>query len=127
MQTVVVYRVQDKDGRGPWRPGFSRRWVEDRDDLKNLPPWYVELGPIHRKAVVGCAVGSGCLTKEQLRRWFTESEYRTLVRYGYRAVRMEAGRILGQSGIQCVFERTKPLSEDVIEIDLYDPWEMRKR
>jgi len=22
-----ILRVQDSDGRGPWRPGFSRLWV----------------------------------------------------------------------------------------------------
>lgn len=27
-----IYRVQDADGRGPFKPGFSRKWVIDRDD-----------------------------------------------------------------------------------------------
>jgi hypothetical protein len=43
-----VYRIQDKKGRGPYRPGFSSQWVEDRDDHDNLFPWYQEFGPIHQ-------------------------------------------------------------------------------
>ena len=39
-----IYRVQDAQGRGPWKPGFSHRWVEDRPDHYNLPPWFVEFG-----------------------------------------------------------------------------------
>ena len=116
-----IYRVQDKDGRGPWKPGFSHRWVENRDDHATLLPWYIEFGLVHRKAIVGMAIGSGCLTIEQLRRWFTPSEYATLVGFGYQAVKMEAGRILASSDIQCVFERVKPLREDVESLDLYPP------
>jgi hypothetical protein len=39
-----VYRVQDVEGRGPWRPGFSRLWVRDRDDHDNLRPWVEQFG-----------------------------------------------------------------------------------
>src|SRR5207247_592614 len=95
-----VFRVQDKDGRGPWKPGFSHRWVEDREDHDKLVPWYTEFGRVDRRAIYGMAVGSGCRTLEQLRRWFTPSEYRTLRRLGYQAVRLKAGRILAESEIQ---------------------------
>lgn len=115
----TVYRIQDSDGRGPWKPGFSHRWVEDREDHANLVPWYSEFGPVHQRAIIGMALGSGCRTLNQLRRWFTASEYATLLRLGYRAVRLDAGRILAESEIQCVFERAKPLREDVEEVELY--------
>jgi len=46
MQELFVYRVQDKEGRGPWRPGFSQIWVETRLDHMFLPPWYVEFGRV---------------------------------------------------------------------------------
>ena len=117
--TDIIYRIQDSDGRGPWRPGFSKRWVETRPDHDNLPPWFIEFGPVHGQVIVSCACGSGCMTLDQLRRWFTASEYRTLLALGYRAVKMEAGRVLAKSDIQCFFERAKPLNEDVIGIDLY--------
>lgn len=120
MDLPVVYRVQDRDGRGPWKPGFSSRWVEPRADHENLPSWYAEFGPVHSKLLYGEEMGSGCRTLEQLRRWFTRSEYKRLREYGYRAVKMEVGRILAESEIQCVFGRAKPLNEDVTGIELYE-------
>jgi len=116
---TTVYRVQDKDGRGPWKPGFSHRWVEDREDHNNLPPWFVEFGNVHLKCIYGMTIGSACVTLDQLRRWFTASEYATLQRYGYRAVMMDVSRVLGESPVQCFVERSKPFSEGVIEVELY--------
>ena len=120
MDALVVLRIQDADGRGPWQPGFSRRWVEDRPDHENLPPWFVEFGRVDKLALVGEHVGSGCRTLEQLRRWFTPTEYATLRRFGYRAVRMAAGRLLAESDKQCVFGRARPLREDVEPVELYE-------
>ncbi len=117
---ITVYRVQDADGRGPWKPGFSHFWVEDRDDHDSLIPWYHEFGPVHRNAIVGMSMGCGCRTLEQLRRWFTPTEYARLRAYGYRAVQMDVGRILAESAIQCVFERAKPLRKDVAAVVLYE-------
>lgn len=118
-EPAIVYRVQDAEGRGPWRPGFSHNWVEDRSDHDNLLPWFVEFGDVRKIAILGMAMGSGCRTLEQLRRWFTQSEYKTLLNYGYRAVQMRVGRVLAESDIQCVFERALPLNEGVQEIELY--------
>ncbi len=116
----IVYRVQDLDGRGPWKPGFSRRWVEDRPDHDALLPWPLEFGTgILDRLLTGEAAGCGCRTLEQLRRWFTASEYKKLLGYGYRAVQMEVGRILAESEIQCLFGRAKPLREDVSSVELY--------
>lgn len=120
MVTHTIYRIQDNDGRGPWKPGFSHKWVETRNDHDNLPPWYIEFGPVHLNAISGCAVGTGCMTIDQLRRWFTESEYKTLLSCGYKAVKMTVGRILASSSIQCVFERHIPLDEEFQEFPLYD-------
>ena len=116
---MIVYRIQDGDGRGPWKSGFSHRWVEDRPDHDNLPPWVVEFGRVDLKRFTWEHVGSGCLTLEQLRRWFTESEYKSLLRYGYRAVRMDVDRLLGKSETQCVFGRVKPLNEDIMGVELW--------
>ena len=114
-----VFRVQDAEGRGPWKPGFSHNWVEDRDDHQNLVPWFEEFGDVRQRAIYGMAMGSGCRTVEQLRRWFTATEYAKLLTLGYNAVRMPAGIILAQSEIQCVFQRAKPLNEGCEVIDLY--------
>jgi hypothetical protein len=117
--STVVFRVQDRDGRGPWKPGFSQCWVEDRDDHDNLLPWYSEMGPVHKLGIVGMHQGTSCESLEQLRRWFTKSEYRTLRRYGYQAVQMDVGRILGKSETQLVFERAKPNNVGCRPVVLY--------
>lgn len=118
--TNTVYRIQDKDGRGPWRPGFSKHWIESRPDHEHLVPWLQEFGPVHFRAIVGMHLGCGCTSVDQLRRWFSPAEYQRLIEFGYQAVRMEAGRILAQSDIQCVFERAKPLHKNVSQFDLYE-------
>lgn len=115
----VIYRVQDSDGRGPWKPGFSSTWVEHRPDHENLLPWFIEFGPVHRTSVFAMHVGTGCLSIEQLRRWFTPSEYKTLRSHEYHSVKMSVNTILAYSDKQCVFERTIPLNQEVELIELY--------
>jgi len=81
----------------------------------------MQFGNVLRLSIVGMNLGCGCRTLEQLRRWFTPTEYATLHRFGYCAVKMEVGRILAESDIQCVFERAKPLREGVEPVELYPP------
>lgn len=119
MAKEIVYRIQGADGRGPFKPGFSHRWVEDREDHDNLLPWGAEFGRVDRKVMTFEHCGSGCRTVEQLRRWFTPTEYKKLLSYGYKAVKMEADRVLGESNIQLFFTRIRPLREGVVEIELY--------
>lgn len=116
---TAVCRVQDADGRGPFKPGFSHWWVEERADHDNLVPWLQQFGRVDRLVAVKRNMGCACKTLEQLRRWFTPSEYATLRRYGYQAVEMDVDRVLAESLIQCVFQRSKPLREDVRPFDLY--------
>ena len=49
----VVYRIQDSNGRGPWKPGFSHVWVEDRCDLVNLRPIVIDFPDIETKFIRG--------------------------------------------------------------------------
>lgn len=121
---VRVYRVQDAEGRGPFRPGFSHWWVEERPDHDNLVPWMQQFGhdAIPRSGwPFGKHFGCACRTLEQLRRWFTASEYATLQRFGFQAVSMDAARVLHESEIQLLFQRAKPLRADVSPVDLYGP------
>lgn len=121
---VRVYRVQDAEGRGPFRPGFSHWWVEERPDHDNLVPWMQQFGhdAIPRTGwPFGKHFGCACRTLGQLRRWFTASEYTTLQRFGFQAVSMEADRVLHESEIQLLFQRAKPLRADVSPVDLYGP------
>jgi hypothetical protein len=115
---TVVFRVQDKTGRGPWRPGFSHKWVEPRNDHKHLLPYYVEFNqtlPRYIQPHAGC----GCSSIDQLKRWFTKSEYDALKRLGYSAVKIKADEILARSETQVVFRRNKPLSKAAVRFDLY--------
>lgn len=121
MRNRLLYRVQDKRGRGPFAPGFSKWWAESRDDYGNLLPWFVEFSgfwPTLKGKEL--AFGVACMTRQQLRRWFTQKEYKKLVGFGYQAVEIDYARILVFSDIQCVFTRKKPLNHDVKKFDLYD-------
>ena len=115
MQETRVYRVQDQDGRGPWKPGFSDNWVIDRPDHANLMPFFVEFPHVSFK--IEC--GSGCLDLIQLKRWFTQQEYTTLLRHGYRAVQMNVDEILAESAVQVLFRRTRPFCQAVDFVELY--------
>jgi hypothetical protein len=114
-----VYRIQDIEGRGPWRPGFSHTWVEGREDHNNLIPWIVEFGRVDKKLLAGEFAGSGCKTLIQLRRWFTLAEYETLLYYKYKCVLMGVDRVIAESDIQLFFGRCKPLNVDFQIVDLY--------
>lgn len=118
--SYTVYRIQDADGRGPWKPGFSKYWVKEREDHNNLIPWFQEFGPVHQtKALVGLHTGCGCRTQDQLRRWFLPEEYAVLRAAGYAAVRINVDMILAESEIQCVFQRASPLNLDASPFELY--------
>ena len=119
MDKTTVYRIQDNDGRGPWKPGFSHKWVIDRPDHDNLLPWYFEMGPVHEQIRPGFFWGTGCLNIHQLKRWFTKKEYKKLKRLGYMAVMFDVDRLVGKSNIQCVFERMEPLNQNIRVFKLY--------
>ena len=108
-QVNIVYRVQDSHGRGPYKPGFSQTWVEDRPDLDNLLPYFIEMPNVlsGRPRLDPSHIGCACKTIEQLERWITKSEYLTLRQYGYQAMRLVVDEILGESETQCVFERKR--------------------
>ena len=114
----TIYRVQDKDGRGPFKPGFSHKWIKVRAAHDDLKPWFSEFGAINRKVRSGFRCGSACLSISKLRIWFTREEYATLQSLGYQAVKMDAD-ILAESFSQCFFERERPLAEAIQPIELY--------
>lgn len=115
-----IYRIQDKDGRGPWKPGFSHKWVVDRQDHYNLPPWPVEFGfGILEERLPEESLGCGCRTLRQLRRWITRNEYKKLRKFGYKCVALKVDRIIAESDIQCVFAKKGKLSGKTKKIRLY--------
>jgi hypothetical protein len=112
-----VFRVQDAQGRGPWRPGFSAKWVEDHPAHAFLLPWFQEWPGLNipRGKHVGCA----CVSEEQLRLWFTDAEYLRLLRFGFRAVRLDEVQVLAAGSTQCVFARDRALRKGAEPFSLY--------
>ena len=119
-----IYRIQDKKGRGPFKPGFSHEWVEWREDHRNLLPFYDDFGYIaEERNHLGKVFGCGCRTKKQLKRWFTESEYKRLLDAGYHAVKMNVDKVIAESDIQLVFARKRKLKYGAKKIKLYNTGE----
>ena len=115
----IVCRIQDDQGRGPFKPGFSHLWVQERPDHDNLQPWIVEFGRLDKQVLTGETAGSACKNLEQLRRWFTKKEYKKLRKFGYKAVRIKVDRIIAESEVQCFVSRAKPFYDCAEVVKLY--------
>lgn len=118
---MIVYRVQDRNGRGPWKPGFSESWVEDRTeqefDAIAPPSMDIMLAiMMHKK---NPHLGYGCASLLALRLWFKKREYETLVRLGYRAVEMQVDDVIWEGPNQVAFSRAKPLHSGGKVFNLY--------
>lgn len=112
-----ILRIQDADGRGPYKPGFSAVWCDNYGPPP--PPTYMHEFPgILRRMNEDAHYGSAVRTVEQIRKWFTPTELCRLRILGYRLVAMNVDRILAESKNQLVFMRRKPLNIDVDFIDL---------
>ncbi len=120
----IILRIQDAKGRGPFTPGFKQEWFSARPqaEAEALAPfsqselWEAinKLGPNHR-----LHIAYGCMSEEQLRRWFRPGEYKRLVALGYQAVGMQVRRILIQGETQCLFARETPLKKGAVPFTLY--------
>lgn len=118
---MIIYRVQDSSGRGPWKPGFSHQWVIDRPDHSNLIPYFQEFpdfDPV-KERLHGESLGCGCLSVPQLKRWFTKNEMLILSFHGYRAVGVCADRLIRHSDIQCIFAVRGAIKDKSYRINLY--------
>ena len=110
---MSVVRVQDADGRGPWRPGFSHTWIEEDAPADRLTESVLELVPpsvlraIPRDIHVGCA----CRSVEALMAWFTPVERQRLARLGFHIVRLRVDRVIAESDWQMVVARRRPFAE----------------
>jgi len=117
-----VYRIQDREGRGPWRPGFSRVWcdAEYGPGVEPLPPWGVEFGLalIERRGLPGEHYGCAVRKPQELRRWVSATERRRLAELGFNVVSVRADRVLAESRNQIVFASRTPLARAAIIL----PW-----
>lgn len=103
---MIVYRVQDAVGRGPYRLGLSHRWADPNGP--NNPPWWVEIGETIEAAHARCndpAMNYGCGfdTLGQLHAWFNSRDLRNLDRLGFKMVRITPDVIVARTPSQVVF------------------------
>lgn len=114
---MLVYRMQDAKGRGPFKPGFSEFWLGDtssRGHLLSVSESFPSLS-----FPVGGHLGCGCESEEGLRAWFTEGEYSWLLQFGYKAVKLRVDKVLARDANQVVFQRKRPLYSGVKKFRLY--------
>jgi hypothetical protein len=110
---VRVYRVQATDGRGPWRPGFSREWIDGDAPAGRLTQNIFDLVPartllaLPRHLHYGCA----CRTMADLLAWFTPLEYRRLEQLGFYPVALAIDVIVVESEWQMLVGRERHFSD----------------
>lgn len=121
----VIYRVQDHDGRGPYKPGMPVKWADKdtghyKGKVTNLPPFMdefpgilEELNTIYRKD--GGAFGCGFRSMKQMNKWFSKAEQQRLKTLGYHITKIIPKKIVRSSEKQTVFWHDKPLA-DIAEI-----------
>ena len=114
MAGQLLYRIQDREGRGPWRPGFSAEWLELDSDRPLPVPITSELANFHslvkqahqRRMHIGCAVRG----LDGLAKWFLPSELAKLRELGFRLVRCSTCEILAETPNQVLFASKAPLA-----------------
>lgn len=115
--SIILYRWQDKEGRGPYRPGMSHYWA-DQENQSNNPPFFEEFGAgITKECRPGEAMGCAFRTVEQMRQWFTEEERQRMRLMGYEFGRMDVDRVIAESDRQVVFARRRPLRHGFAVMD----------
>lgn len=113
-ERIVLLRMQDINGRGPWKPGLSDQWVdhERRFDLPALQEDFgFDLKPMVDAAFKrGLHIGTAVRGAEIFNQWFTPTERVKLAMLGYRIVDASACEILGETQYQAVIGSAEPLS-----------------
>lgn len=120
--SIRILRIQDAEGRGPYRPGMSKHWV-DAEGPPPPPTWIQEFGDVRSQCGPDECMGCGCRTLSQLFKWFTPTERVRLHALGYRLVVMWVDRIIVESPNQVVFARKKPLAHSATIMAM--PYEAR--
>jgi hypothetical protein len=107
-----VYRIQDRDGRGPYRPGFSHKWSDAEGPI--LPTIFEDFGPnltrlFARPGHYGCAF----LQLDQARTWFSKREAAKLAALGFSLVEISDAEIVASAPRQVLIRRDRPLHRKV--------------
>lgn len=112
MTRDLILRVQDHNGRGPWRPGFSGQWVDAwRTDY--LPPIYSELpgfvALVNKANRSGLHIGCAARGKDGLLAWFSPMELLRLDGLGFGVVDASHCEVLAETPHQIIIGSREPL------------------
>lgn len=109
---TMIYRVQDSTGRGPFRPGFSRSWIDEYGD-RPLPADIISAFGIGWKNLVPAnhQSGCGCRTLDGILAWFTPTEQQKLKGLGFSIVKMKVDSIIAENADQVIFTRERPFND----------------
>lgn len=110
-----LYRIQDENGRGPWRPGYSHKWVsDDRNAPDFLPPIYEELPSFKRVVTLahsmGYHVGVAVHGWTSFSAWFLPDELERLRADGFNVVQCDNVRVFAETPNQILIGSKAPLS-----------------
>lgn len=112
-----IYRVQHKkDGRGPYRPCFTVKWIDDDRGESDRPPHWMEFGDFLGRIPLRFSAGSGFKDLDQLREWFSDRELSKLKELGFIIVKLKVNSIIEESDKQLVFASSKHLTDCIVEI-----------
>lgn len=107
IREAVFLRVQDRDGRGPFKPGMPDRWLDPEG--RDFPAVHEEFGLGWRDEIPhGWHCGCAFRSVEQMRTWFSPWECERLSNLGYNLVSLRA-RPLRESAWQSIIVRPAPL------------------
>ena len=100
--TMFVYRIEDRDGRGPYSCGA--KWEDERHNSDNGHPsptrdglyryWHSKEPDINLKF--------GFTSTKQFRHWFSRNEQTKLLKFGYKLTKFKA-ELCDKSERQCVY------------------------
>ena len=114
---TTVYRIQDSEGRGPFKPGMSIKWLDENRTF--LPDAQIsEQRWIKKIADPELHLAYVCTSIEQMKQWISKTEYARLVSLGYRFVKIEVDQIWQLDG-QAIAGRKRQYRKQAEIIKLY--------
>lgn len=112
---MTVFRIQDRDGRGPWRPGLSLQWVDADAPAGRLVETVFDLIPLSllRTLVRDTSLhyGCACRTLAELMAWLTPVERARLAILGFHPVQLRVDLVIAESPWQLVVGRVRPFAD----------------
>lgn len=110
---VTIYRYQSAAGRGPFQPSLTNAWKDPEADI--LQP--IDVGIVKEAVKLGSenyglgAFGFGCLSIDDLKRWFNSLERINLSNLGFHPYKIVACRPMIMGHWEVFFGRRWKLSD----------------